>query len=252
MQADAEIFLEHGQIGTAPGWSPPGCTSRLPALLILFGVLLPRQWEHVGRRWRRGRDRRDPGQQYSACLPARCRRRTCWPTSPRASRSRSRKEKENEPDAIPIPDKSTKIKPKPVTSASKAKPQPQAEEPSNEVPFGQGGPVSGPYGTFSADGAKGGFGVQGGGGDFGTLTLGTCKGFSGKDHGKLAEVRNRPEYPASQSRLCHVRHQSVRPAERMCRSSNPAEFPRWTSRRCGPFNASIRLVRLPPNIPATR
>ncbi len=35
------------------------------------------------------------------------------------------------------------------------------------VPFGQGGPVSGPYGTFSAGGAKGGFGFTGGGGDFG-------------------------------------------------------------------------------------
>jgi protein TonB len=55
-----------------------------------------------------------------------------------------------------------------VTSASKAKPQTQPQEESNEVPFGQGGPVSGPYGTFSAAGAKGGFGVQGGGGDFGT------------------------------------------------------------------------------------
>ena len=36
------------------------------------------------------------------------------------------------------------------------------------VPYGQGGPVSGPYGTFSAAGAKGGFGFTGGGGDFGT------------------------------------------------------------------------------------
>ena len=32
----------------------------------------------------------------------------------------------------------------------------------NTVPFGQGGPVSGPYGTFSAAGAKGGFGFTGG------------------------------------------------------------------------------------------
>ena len=36
------------------------------------------------------------------------------------------------------------------------------------MPFGQGGPVSGPYGTFSANGAKGGFGFTGGGGDFGS------------------------------------------------------------------------------------
>jgi periplasmic protein TonB len=80
------------------------------------------------------------------------------------------KPEEKEPEAIPIPDKNTKIKvkPKPVVSEShrKAEPKP-AEEANNEVPFGQGGPVSGPYGTFSAGGAKGGFGFTGGGGDFG-------------------------------------------------------------------------------------
>ena len=42
------------------------------------------------------------------------------------------------------------------------------EEADNVVPFGQGGPVSGPYGTFNANGAKGGFGFTGGGGDFGS------------------------------------------------------------------------------------
>jgi len=74
-----------------------------------------------------------------------------------------------EPEAIPIPDKTTKKKPKPEPSASKRKPEPQpVEEASNVVPFGQGGPVSGPYGTFSAGGAKGGFGFTGGGGDFGS------------------------------------------------------------------------------------
>jgi protein TonB len=73
-----------------------------------------------------------------------------------------------EPDAIAIPDKETKKKPKPDISATKRKPEPQpAEEANNVVPFGQGGPVSGPYGSFSAGGAKGGFGFTGGGGDFG-------------------------------------------------------------------------------------
>jgi protein TonB len=75
-----------------------------------------------------------------------------------------------EPDAIPIPDKDVKVKPKPkpVVSESHRKPEPQPQvEANNVVPFGQGGPVSGPYGTFSAGGAKGGFGFTGGGGDFG-------------------------------------------------------------------------------------
>jgi protein TonB len=77
-------------------------------------------------------------------------------------------EKQNEPEAIPIPEKNAKIKPKPVSNSSKAKTPAPPEPASNEIPFGRGGPVSGPYGSFSAGGAKGGFGFEGGGGDFGS------------------------------------------------------------------------------------
>ena len=77
------------------------------------------------------------------------------------------KAEEKEPEAIPIPDKNAKIKPKPRSSAQQ-KPKPEEEEASNVVPFGEGGPVSGPYGNFNAGGAKGGFGFTGGGGDFGS------------------------------------------------------------------------------------
>jgi protein TonB len=78
---------------------------------------------------------------------------------------------EKAPDAIEIQGKNTKIKPKPKQkqeTVSQEKAQPAPEEESNQVAFGEGGPVSGPYGTFSAAGAKGGFGITGGGGDFGT------------------------------------------------------------------------------------
>lgn len=75
---------------------------------------------------------------------------------------------EKEPEAIPIPDKNTKTKPKPapVQTATKRKPEPVQPE-SNQIPYGEGGPVSGPY-TMTAGGAKGGFGFTGSGGDFGT------------------------------------------------------------------------------------
>jgi protein TonB len=77
--------------------------------------------------------------------------------------------KEPEPDAIPIPEKESKKKPKTQITATKRKPlpEPPVETESNVVPFGEGGPVAGPYGTFTAGGAKGGFGFTGGGGDFG-------------------------------------------------------------------------------------
>lgn len=75
---------------------------------------------------------------------------------------------EKEPDAIEIQGKNTKVKPKKQPTPTKAKPEPAPQEETNQVAFGEGGPVSGPYGTFDAGGAKGGFGITGGGGDFGT------------------------------------------------------------------------------------
>lgn len=167
MQADAEIFFEHAGLGKPLAWSV-GLHLAFTGLLILFGVILPGR---NGGTWGAGGGGDAIGVSLVSTIPL--------PASPVQTQNvlandskgltKSKpQEKENEPDAIPIPDKSTKVKPKPVPTASKAKPQPQPEEETNEVPFGQGGPVSGPYGTFSASGAKGGFGFQGGGGDFGT------------------------------------------------------------------------------------
>jgi protein TonB len=80
-------------------------------------------------------------------------------------------EKIEEPEAVAIPEKNAKVKPKPKPqpTATQRKPQPQpVEEANNVVPFGEGGPVSGPYSMFNAGAAKGGFGFTGGGGDFGS------------------------------------------------------------------------------------
>jgi len=83
------------------------------------------------------------------------------------------KPEEKDAKAIPIPDRKakTKITPKPPKQSPVTPTHEQPREVatvSNVVPFGQGGPVSGPYGNFSAQGAKGGFGFTGSGGDFGT------------------------------------------------------------------------------------
>src|SRR5271170_6385471 len=79
------------------------------------------------------------------------------------------KPEEQAPEAIPIPENESKKKPKPKPLATETHQKPQAEqEADNTVPFGEGGPVSGPYGLFNAGGAKGGFGFTGGGGDFGS------------------------------------------------------------------------------------
>ncbi len=84
------------------------------------------------------------------------------------SESLPKAEEQPKPEAIPIPDKTTKkTPPKPVTSKL-PQPKPVEPPPTNQIPFGQGGPVSGPYGNFSVPNAKGGFGVTGMGGDFGS------------------------------------------------------------------------------------
>jgi periplasmic protein TonB len=73
---------------------------------------------------------------------------------------------EKEPEAIPIPDKNVKTKPAPLKSSTQSKAEAEPPE-TNQIPYGEGGPVSGPY-TMTAGGAKGGFGFTGSGGDFGS------------------------------------------------------------------------------------
>ena len=67
-----------------------------------------------------------------------------------------------EPDAIAIPDKDTHKK---VTKSvnSTVKPRDPEPQPSNQIPFGEGGPAA----TFSATGGQGGMSFSGGAGDFG-------------------------------------------------------------------------------------
>lgn len=74
-----------------------------------------------------------------------------------------------EKEAIAIPEKNAKKKPVQQPTATQRKPPPElVEEANNVVPFGEGGPVSGPYAMFNSGAAKGGFGFTGGGGDFGS------------------------------------------------------------------------------------
>jgi protein TonB len=88
---------------------------------------------------------------------------------------------EKAPDAIEIQGKNAKIKPpKKQETVSKEKSQPAPEPVDNQVAFGEGGPVSGPYGTFSAGDAKGGFGFTGGGGDFGSRFAFYVRGVQGR------------------------------------------------------------------------
>lgn len=168
MAANAEIFLEHDRWGRNLAWSV-GLHATVAGLIVLYAVVLPGS---RGEGWGAGGGGEAIGVTLVSTVPL--------PANPQQTNNvlanestgiaqSLPKQQEKDAEAIPIPDKNTKVKQKPDTSASKRKPEAQpVEEANNVVPFGQGGPVSGPYGTFSAGGAKGGFGFTGGGGDFGS------------------------------------------------------------------------------------
>ncbi|MGC2474540.1 MAG: TonB family protein [Candidatus Sulfotelmatobacter sp.] len=166
--ASTEIYFEHDHWGRAIAWSA-GLHVGVTALLLLYTALL----NHTnGDTWGAGGGGEAIGATLVSTVPL--------PANPTPTQNvlaneskgvtqSQPKVQEKEPDAIELQGKNAKIKPKKkqeTASTKQAQPTPEPED--NRVAFGEGGPVSGPYGTFSANGAKGGFGITGGGGDFGT------------------------------------------------------------------------------------
>ena len=83
------------------------------------------------------------------------------------SEAQLREVEKDQPKAIDIPAPDVKLKG--VHKAEKKPPPKQiAKVEDNKIPFGEGGPVSGPYGSFSTSNAKGGLSFSGGNGDFGS------------------------------------------------------------------------------------
>jgi len=168
MEANAEIFFEHDQWGRNLAWSV-GLHIAVAAAIILYAVVGPggsgSTWGAGG-----GGDAMGVTLVSSVPLPASAVQTQNIVANESKGLTKSLpKVEEKEPEAIPIPDKNAKTKPKPRPSETRQKVTPQpVDEASNVVPFGEGGPVSGPYGVFNAGGAKGGFGFTGGGGDFGS------------------------------------------------------------------------------------
>jgi periplasmic protein TonB len=168
MAANADIYFERERWGRALAWSAGLHVGVTVALLIYSAVV----YRTSGGTWGAGGGGEAIGATLVSTVPL--------PANPAQTQNVLANEskgitqsqpkiEEKAPDAIEIQGKNAKIKPKKKQeTVSKEKSQAPPEEESNQVAFGEGGPVSGPYGTFSAAGAKGGFGVTGGGGDFGT------------------------------------------------------------------------------------
>lgn len=168
MAANAEIFFEHDRWGPALAWSL-GLHVGITAALLLYTAIFSTP---SGSGWGAGGGGEAMGATLVSNVPLSVApsptKNVLANESKGITKSQPKPEEVKEPDAIPIQGKNAKIKPKKQETATKEKAQTAPEEETNQVAFGEGGPVSGPYGSFSVAGAKGGFGFTGGGGDFGT------------------------------------------------------------------------------------
>jgi len=168
MPANAEIYFEHDRWGRALAWSA-GLHVGIPLLLLLYATVFSHSG---GSTWGAG----GGGEAIGATLVSSVPLSAAPSPTPNVLANESKgltqsepKAEEKTPDAIEIAGKTVKIKPKKKQiTESRQNASPALEPVDNQVAFGEGGPVSGPYGSFSSGGARGGFGVSGGGGDFGT------------------------------------------------------------------------------------
>jgi periplasmic protein TonB len=166
MARNAEIFFEHDNWGRALSWSA-GFHLAVTAVILLYSFVFT---ESRGEGWGSGRGGDAMGVTLVSSVPlpsTAAQTQNVLANESKGLTKSQPKVEEKEPDAIEIQGKNSKIKPTKPSTSTKAKSEPAPED-TNQAAFGEGGPVSGPYGSFSAGGAKGGFGVTGGGGDFGT------------------------------------------------------------------------------------
>src|SRR5580704_1158581 len=151
MAANAEIYFEHDRWGPALVWSVGLHVGITVAMLIYSAVF----YRTSGDTWGAGGGGEAIGASLVSTVPLPANpaptQNVLANESKGLTQSQPKVEEQKEPDAIDIAAKQTKVKPKKIPAATheKPKPEPEPEEETNQVAFGEGGPVSGPYGTFS-------------------------------------------------------------------------------------------------------
>jgi protein TonB len=166
MAQNAEIFFEHDSWPRALAWSA-GFHIAVTAIILLYPLIF--SGSH-GEGWGAGGGGSAIGVTLVSTVPLPATTAQTQNVLANESKGLTKsqpKVEEKTPDAIEIQGRDSKVKPDKPPTPTKAKTEPPPEQ-TNQAAFGEGGPVSGPYGSFAAGGAKGGFGVTGGGGDFGT------------------------------------------------------------------------------------
>jgi protein TonB len=167
MARNAEIFFEHDNWPKALTWSA-GFHFAIAAFIVFYATVFTGT---RGNSWGGGGGGSAIGVSLVSSVPLPAPAAKTENVLANESKGVTKSEpkiEEKEPDAVAIQGKDTKVKPKKPPTPTKEKPKPEVQPETNQVAFGEGGPVSGPYGSFAAGGAKGGFGVTGSGGDFGT------------------------------------------------------------------------------------
>jgi periplasmic protein TonB len=167
MAADVDIFAAEGNV-KLPLIGSVGLHVALFAL-ALFGYLIP---SGRGESW--GGTTGGGGAMSATLITSIPLPRTPTETqnvlaneSKGLTEAQLREVEKDQPKAIDIPAPDVKLKG--VHKAEKKPPPKQiAKVEENKIPFGEGGPVSGPYGSFSTSNAKGGLSFSGGNGDFGS------------------------------------------------------------------------------------
>src|SRR5436853_1314276 len=142
MAANTDIYAEHSQLGRPLAWSA-GLHLAFAVFVVFYTMFIQGA---RGNGWGSGGGGEAMGATLvnSVPLPASEVQTTNVLANESKGLAQSQpKVQEQEPEAVPIPDKNTKIKPKPPVISKQRKPEPEPED--NQVPYGEGGPVSGPY-----------------------------------------------------------------------------------------------------------
>jgi protein TonB len=169
MAPNAELFFEHDPWSRNLAWSA-GLHLAAIAVILAYTLVAP---NGSGSTWGAGGQGEAMGVTLVNSIPlpsAPTQTENVLANESKGLATSLPKPVEKEPSAIEIPDQDAKkvLPPKPVATPTHEKPRPPVPAEDNLIPYGEGGPISGPYGSFNAGGAKGGFGFTGGGGDFGT------------------------------------------------------------------------------------
>src|SRR5271169_5369495 len=167
MAANADIFPE--EHSSRVSWTGSALLHSALFALALFGYLIP---SSRGENWG---GTEGGGGAMSATLVTSIPLPNAQPEAQNVlandskglSQSKPKETPKEEPKAIPIPAKNAKRVGPHETTQKKPPPKEVAKVEDNKIPFGEGGPVSGPYGSFTSGSTKGGLSFTGGTGDFG-------------------------------------------------------------------------------------